>query len=59
MRVYRSMATAMTLPVLFHWFTAIGLTALGSPGVVCITPVAWLFTVFVGRDDLNIMRKTA
>ena len=36
---------------LFYWIVVvIGTTLFGYPGVVCVTPMAWLLALLVGRD---------
>jgi hypothetical protein len=54
---YGSIRQALWRPLLY-WLLAVGgATAAGYPGVVCITPMAWLLAVPVGRDCVLYTRQ--
>jgi hypothetical protein len=43
-----TLASALFLPLLYWTGAVIAITAFGYPGVVCMTPVAWLLALPVG-----------
>jgi hypothetical protein len=52
---FRTITTAVFLPLLYWTGVVIAVTIFGYPGVVCMTPVAWLLALpigtRVGRDS--------
>lgn len=46
----KAMGRAMVKPLLWWMVAVVGASFSGYPGVVCITPMAWLLALLVGRD---------
>ena len=44
------MLYAVSRPLFYWMVVVIGTTLFGYPGVVCVTPMAWLLALLVGRD---------
>jgi hypothetical protein len=47
---FRCILSVLWLPALFWGAAVVAVTAFGYPGVVCITPLAWLLAVPVGQQ---------
>ena len=54
---FRAIFTALSLPILYWSIATLGVTALGQPGVICITPLAWLLALVVGRDCVRLSKS--
>jgi hypothetical protein len=56
-----AVASAVFLPLLVWTGTVIAITFFGYPGVVCLTPLAWLLALpvgaRVGRDSASLGRR--
>jgi hypothetical protein len=53
----RAILTSLGLPALYWGVVVIGVTVLGQPGVICVTPMAWLLALTVGRDCVRRSRS--
>ena len=45
--------SAAVLPLFLWSFLVVGVTVFGYPGVVCITPVAWMLALTVGQTCIH------
>ena len=50
---FNAIFIAFALPVIFWYFIVGAVTLFGYPGVVCITPMAWLLAMTVGQTCIH------
>jgi hypothetical protein len=53
----KAIFSALALPIIFWGFSVGAISALGYPGVVCITPIAWLLSFTVGQTSIHRSRS--
>jgi hypothetical protein len=54
----RAVVRAVWLPALIWPLLVMAVAAAGAPGVVCVTPMAWLLGLPVGRSCESVTRST-